>query len=117
MNVKLTRSEIDALFLATEDTGGDDATLTETIVCCEAKGRRDDILEDQLLRQVEAVFGIPAVTQNVALPIAIKAVGPSEIYVVEFEPVNRADVATTTELRIASDAVYTFTPPIPGIGN
>src|SRR5262249_11906998 len=76
MSVKLRKSEIDALFLAIEQ--GDPAnpeSLQEVIVCCEAKQMHDDILPDQILGHVEAVFNTKSVQQSLVLPIAVKAIG------------------------------------------
>lgn len=114
MSVKLARSEIDALFLAIEESGP--GATREVIVSCEAKGRRDDILEDQVLRQVQAVFRMAGVTQDLALPIVVKTLGPSEIHVVEFEAVSRKDAEDLKSLVVASEAVYELVPPVPGIG-
>ena len=114
MSVRLARTEIDALFLAVEEIGPDETR--EVIVCCEAKGIRDDILEDQVIRQVQAVFRMAEVSQNRVLPIAVKALRPSEIYVVEFEAVERAAAPALATLAVTSEAVYEFVPPIPGIG-
>ena len=49
LNVKLSGTEIDALFLAQEEVAP--GVFEEVIVTCEAKGIRDDILEDQILKQ------------------------------------------------------------------
>jgi len=115
MGMKLgSRSEIDAIFLALEemDSGG----LREVIVCCEAKGRRDDLLEDQLLSQIRAVFSMGEVVQEVVIPMGIKVVGPSEVYVAEFDEVARAAAPAMTSLSVVSEAVYKLVPPVPGIG-
>ncbi|MBN8691157.1 MAG: hypothetical protein J0L72_10280 [Armatimonadetes bacterium] len=113
MSVKLAKTEIDALFLAHEEvTPG---TYREVIVTCEAKGRKDDILEDQILRQAKAPFGMRQVTQDIVIPIAVKCINPSEIYVVEFEPVERSSFAGIDNLTIASDSVFEIRPPVPGI--
>lgn len=114
MSVKLRRAEIDALFLAIEEVNG--SRTQEVIVCCEAKGRSDDILEDQVLSQVEAVFGSKGITQDLVIPVAIKARAPSEVWVLEFETVSRSEVASRRPLVIASEAIYELVPPVPGIG-
>lgn len=116
MSVKLSDTEIDALFLVQEN-GGDQPVRQELIACCEVKGRRDDLLEEQILRQVRAVFRLPAATQDVALPIGIKVVGNSEIYVVEFQPVTRDQVDQLQSLEKVSAVVYELSPPVPGIGD
>jgi hypothetical protein len=115
LGVKLSGTEIDALFLVVEeDRTTNPPTLVEVLVTCEAKPARDDILEDQVLAQAQAVFLMQAVTQNAVVPMAVKTVGLSEIHVVEFGPVTRAAPATTS-LTIASQAVYELVPPVPGI--
>jgi len=50
-NVKLSGAEIDALFLATEGNS------RELMVCCEAKGIRDDVIASQILGQVRCCSG------------------------------------------------------------
>jgi len=113
MSVKLGRTEIDALFLAI--VNGPDPSR-EIIVTCEAKGRNDDILEDQVLSQAQAVFTMPGVTQDIVIPMAVKAVGASALYLVEFGAVKRDDAPSIESLSLASSAVYEFVPPVPGIG-
>ncbi len=113
MSVKLANSEIDALFLAIEE--GDTGTR-EIIVCCEAKGRRDDILEDQLLREAKAVFSMRGITQDTVIPIAVKALAPSQVYVIEYEAIHRVNASRASSLSFASHALYQLVPPVPGIG-
>ena len=114
MSVKQRKTEIDALFLVIEqDAGG---RTHEIILCCEAKGRRDDILEDQALRQARAVFKMEGVTQDTVIPIDAKAFAPSKIYIVEFAAVKREDAEETEALTVASKAVYELLPPVPGVG-
>jgi len=113
MSVKLRRTEIDAVFLAVEQV--EDAHR-EVLVTCEAKTGRDDILPDQVLEQVRAVFDQRAITQNTVIPLAMKTVGSSEVYVVEFEPVSRAEIDAASELTVASAAIYELSPTVPGIG-
>lgn len=114
MSVKLQKSEIDALFLAIEETA--EGTIEEVIVCCEAKGFADDLNEDQIIREVRAVFRIPAVKQASAIPIGVKTVGASLIHVIEFEAISREQAENTDGLTLASDALYEFVPPVPGVG-
>ncbi len=114
MSVKLRHSEIDAIFLAVEDLG--ETRLREILVTCEAKTRADDILPDQILAQVKAVFGQPRLDQELVLPIAIKAIGESQVYLVEFETVRRGEAESVMELSVATSAVYELVPAVPGIG-
>ena len=101
-------------FSSVEEING--GRTQEVIVCCEAKGRSDDILEDQMLSQVEAVFGSRGITQDFVIPMAIKALAPSEVWVLEFDTVARSEVTSRRPLAIVSDAIYEFVPPVPGIG-
>ncbi|MBI2924933.1 MAG: hypothetical protein HYY24_04415 [Verrucomicrobia bacterium] len=114
MSVKQRKTEIDALFPLIEQAEA--ATTQEVIVCCEAKGRRDDILEEQALRQAKAVFEIKGVTQDIVIPVVAKAFAPSKIYLVEFAPVARSEAERTGTLTVASKATYELMPPVPGIG-
>jgi hypothetical protein len=67
MSVKLTISEIDALFLGIEQLKS--GSTREVLISCEAKGLRDDILEDQVLRQVQAIFSMRDVAQDTVIPM------------------------------------------------
>jgi hypothetical protein len=114
MSVKLHGSEVDALFLAIEGlTKGDSR---EVIVTCEAKSVDEDISDDQVLRQIRAVFDSPIITQEIVIPIVVKAVRPSLVRVIEFEAIQRKDAASTELLAVASEALYEFIPGVPGIG-
>ena len=114
MSVKLAASEIDGLFLCVEQIAGSETR--ELIVCCEAKSIRDDIIEEQMIRQVQALARQRTVTQEYILPIAIKAVGKSEIFIVEFDVIDKADAGTIDSLLPISQALYELIPPVPGIG-
>lgn len=114
MSVKLGKTEIDALYLALLQR--DRGEMQEAIVTCETKGLSDDILEDQVLSQVLATFSMPGVNQDLVIPMAVKARGPSSLHVVEFEAVARAEALTTASLRVSTEAVYEFVPQIQGIG-
>jgi len=113
MSVKQTGTEIDALFLAVEQIGRNE--FRELIVTCEAKGRTEDLTEEQIRRQAERVFRVPGVTQEIAIPMAVKAIGSSTVHVLEWEPVERAAGADFA-LTLASEAVYELKPAVPGIG-
>jgi hypothetical protein len=115
-NVKQARTEIDALFLAFEASGDDDGLYNEILITCEAKGRRDDILEDQIIAQVTAVFRMTAVTQDEVIPIAVKSVRPSEIHIVQFGSIQRSEAPDLSELSIHREALYELVPQVPGIG-
>lgn len=114
MSVKLREAEIDAIFLVLEqDPGG---TTARTLVTCEAKQSRDDILEGQILAQLEAVAAIPDFEPDLVAPMAAKSVGDSTVHLVEFAAVSPTAIrGGLTSLAIASEQAYTFEPPVPGI--
>ena len=109
MGVKLNRTEIDALFLAIEKLDPPGGGYDEIIVTCEAKGLRDDILPRQIKEQVKAVFRLHGVTQERAIPVAVKAIGTSEVYVVEFQPIAKSEALDEISLVLASEAML----PVP----
>ncbi len=121
-NIKLGRSEIDALFLAVEEH--EDGSHHNVLITCEAKQQKDPILGDQIVRQVSAAFksiGHLDLSIAKAIPVAIKALkGSASVYVIEFDEWSHSDAAQAEinqkELSVASKAIYQFSPPIPGIG-
>lgn len=114
MSVKLGKSEVDALFLGIERS--EIGEKREVIISCEAKSIRDDIVEEQVIRQVQAIARQHSIKQAYILPIVLKAVGKSKIFLVEFDIVGKNDAALLEELIPISEAVYELIPPVPGIG-
>ena len=121
-NIKLGRSEIDALFLAVEEQS--DGSHHNVLITCEAKQQKDPILGDQITRQVSAAFrSIEHLELSVskAIPIAVKAIkGKGSVYIVEFHDWSREEALLEEdkqkELSVASKAIYRLIPPVPGIG-
>ncbi len=113
MNVKLSGTEIDALFLAQEEVAPGE--FQEIIITCEAKAGRDDILENQILRQAKAPFKMKQITQDHVIPLAVKCVAASQIFVVEFQEIERENYETIESLTVASDSLFEIKPPVPGI--
>lgn len=113
MSVKLAGTEIDALFLAHEEVSP--GVYEEVIVTCEAKGGRDDILEDQIVRQAKAPFSMKSIKQHRVIPIAVKCVSASLIHVVEFEQFTRETQTSTEHLTVSCDSLFEIKPPVPGI--
>lgn len=101
------------MFLAQEEIAKE--TFEEVIVTCEAKVGRDDILEDQILNQAKAPFKMKQVKQNRVIPLAVKCVAPSTIFVVEFNELNRNDYDDVDSLTVAADSLFEIKPPVPGI--
>jgi hypothetical protein len=112
--LKLKRTEIDALFLGIEETTP--GTYHEFMITCEAKRVGEDIISEQVLQQVKAVFHLSNVTQSFAVPIALKSISPSVIHVVEYEAVARDEAEELEILNVANQAVFELVPPVPGIG-
>ena len=117
MSAKLGGAEIDALFLAVEECEGSSERRRELIVTCEAKGPHDDIIEEQICRQVSTISRQRAVSQEFILPLAVKVIGRSRLLVGEFDVVPRAQAATLQSLSLVSAAIYELVPPVPGIGS
>lgn len=113
MQVKLRQAEIDAVFLATETAPG--GAHAEFLISCEAKGKRDDILETQLLSQVGAIFASKSVSQDRIVPVAVKIVAKSEIHFVEYDEVTRHGYPNLSGLSAVRDVLYELKPPVPGI--
>lgn len=121
MSAKFSRAEVDSLYLGIESLPG--GGQREFIVSCEAKGVRDDILEDQVLAQVRELFKQSAITQDVVVPIAVKVLAPptpgsrvSLLQLVQFDDVARSAISTITALTVRCNLVYELVPPVPGIG-
>jgi hypothetical protein len=113
-SLKLNRTEIDALFLGIEETPP--GFFHEFMITCEAKRVGEDIITEQVLAQAKAVFTLANVTQPFVVPIALKAIGPSKIHVVEYQEVTREDAEELETLNVINQAVFELVPPVPGIG-
>lgn len=119
LNVKLTGTEIDALFLAHEENSHEerleDPTYEEVIVTCEAKSASEDLVETQILAQAKAAFDKLRITQNRVIPIAVKCIKPSTLYVIEFESLERDSYNDVDSLVVAGQSLFKLEPPVPGI--
>ena len=110
MSVKLRRTEIDALFLAFYQDGEE---TKRAIITCEAKQKKDPIILDQIIKQVQAAFGETDV--DLVLPVGLRAIRGRGLFVVEFEPVARSDADSLDQLTVSSSAIYELNPPIKGL--
>lgn len=112
-------SEVDSLYWGVvQPSQGEQYNV---MVTCEAKRSKDPILEDQIVRQIRATFkSVAPLGLNVAtvVPIAIKSLKGSSIYVVEFEPWSKDDAEDMQkeDLVVASRGLYQLSPPVPGVG-
>jgi len=112
--LKLRKTEIDALFLGIEESPS--GLTTEFIITCEAKRAGEEIIAEQVMQQVAAVFKLINVTQAVAVPIALKSLPGSRVQIIEFAEVRREDATTLEALPIVNQALFELVPPVPGIG-
>lgn len=134
MSVK-TQPEIDAMFVATLNSGGDDI---RALVSCEAKQFGERILEDQIREQVALAFKLSGDIEgpnriDAVLPLAIKVVEyPDEpekkksrgIYVAEFNLIERSEYEEKYQISLhemplvlATRAFYRLHPPVRGISD
>jgi hypothetical protein len=113
LNVKLSKSEIDALFLVQEEMSN--GQVEEVLVTCEAKTGSDDILESQILAQARAALSMGSSAHPHVIPLAVKSVGDSDVYVVEFEEVDGETATQFDALVVACDSLFEIRPPVPGI--
>jgi hypothetical protein len=112
--LKLNKTEIDALFLGIQEIAP--GNFQEFMITCEAKRVGEDIISEQVLAQVKAVFKLKNITQAFAVPIALKTISPSRIHIVEYEAVKREDADALQALNIVNQAVFDLEPAVPGIG-
>ncbi|QEO08792.1 hypothetical protein [Protaetiibacter larvae] len=108
--VKMRGGESDAVYSVTCDDG-------VWLLSVEAKGRREPLHLPQIARASYSLF--ETVTSQGGelsdvvgvIPFGLKIVGDSEVWAVEFAPVESADETLTA----VSQATFMFTPPVPGI--
>ena len=120
-NIKQGRAEIDGLYLGR--TTADNSML----ITVEAKGRTDDILETQVAAQVTAVMKNKNIKKNLSeitkdhqsfyiLPLAMKVIDESVLYIAEYEPVRYEPNGIVESLNLTSESVCEIVPPVEGIG-
>jgi hypothetical protein len=107
MSVKLRRTEIDSLYLATYQGA------TKAIITCEAKQAKERILEQPIINQVQAALA--ATKADLVSAIGLRAVKKVGFYLVEFQPVNQASASSLVGLKVANEVVYELLPAVPGI--
>jgi hypothetical protein len=116
--VKGTKTEIDALFLGETSVASGKAheIPRRALITLEAKKRGEDILEEQILRQIETALEMPALKKRIdqVIPIAAKALGGSKVYLVEYEAIP-ANTKAPKVLDVAIEGVYTIVPPVEGL--
>jgi len=70
----------------------------------------------QLLAQAQTAFRMPTLQgYDEVTPVAIKVIGMSEVQIVDFAPVQKAQAAVLRHLTVSSNARYRLLPPVQGI--
>lgn len=118
--LKQSRSEIDGLYLGKVDR------VRSMLITVEAKGRHDDILQIQVVQQVNAVMKMKSIHNNLEaiagdvndfyiLPMAIKVIDESVVYVAEYEPVKYVKKGNITSITLVRESLCQIMPPVEGI--
>lgn len=119
-NIKQSGAEIDGLFL------GKITPQDAMLITLEAKGRKDDILEDQIAAQVSAVMRMKRIHKNLeaiagnansfyVLPMAMKIIENSIVYMAEYKPVRYEHNSRISVVTLASESLCEIVPPVEGI--
>ena len=119
--IKQAGAEIDGLFL-----GKVEGDIT-AIITVEAKGTKDDILLTQVLEQAKAVLRMRSIRDSrklligdyetiIVIPMAMKVLGPNQIYVAEYESISY-DGPAPSAVSLVSESIYELRPPVRGIGS
>jgi hypothetical protein len=120
--VKLGKSEVDALFLATCEFGG---KRVSTLITCEAKQERERIVGHQIIGQVVAAnrsIKLAGIDIELIIPIAIQALDSPAgcIYIAEFEPwlssQAELDEDKLPDLVLAAEGLFELMPHVQGVG-
>lgn len=104
--IKLRKGEVDAAYSVTDEAGA-------WLLSVEAKGKYDPIHLPQIQR---AAIGLAETAQATlgavgVIPFALKIVGPSKIFCVEFEPLADAN----SPMVVASQGVIQLSPHVQGV--
>ncbi len=119
-NLKQSGAEIDGLFL------GKITSQNSMLITVEAKGRGDDILQSQIAAQVNAVMKMKSIQRNLAaiagdvnqfyiLPMAMKVIEESVVYIAEFEAVKYVKNGRITAVSLVKESLCQIMPAVEGI--
>jgi hypothetical protein len=123
IGVKLSTSEVDALFLAVAEKDG---KRLNVLVVCEAKQDNERIVEHQIVGEIIAAnksVKESGLDIHLLLPIAIQAISnpPGCIYIAEFEEWTpeqaESDEASIGGLKLAAEGLYELRPVVAGVGH
>lgn len=111
MDLKLRKTQIDALYLLQYDQGnGRPRGFAHVTV--EAKQHNQRIVSEQVAWQAEAA--LKNQKADIVIPLALAAVRDVGIYVVEFEMIERGN-EVPPRLKVFRDALYRLRPKLSGI--
>ncbi|ROS47904.1 hypothetical protein EDF50_3246 [Frigoribacterium sp. PhB24] len=109
--IKMRGGETDAAFSLSADDG-------QWLVSAEVKGRTEQFHTPQIARAAHNLQAMAKSTKGSTLgdltgviPLGIKVVGPSKLWVIEFTPVESAD----TPLDKVAEGLFELVPHVPGI--
>jgi hypothetical protein len=119
-NLKQSGAEIDGLFL------GKVTSRQSMLITVEAKGRTDDILQVQIAAQVTAALKMKSIQKNLEaiagdvnefhiLPMAMKVIRESEVYIAEYEPVKYVKNRKITDVSLVRESLCQIMPLVEGI--
>ena len=107
MGVKQNLAEIDALYMGYTEQGKD------VLITVEAK-TDDDIYDGQIVAQVlalRAMKSLKSVPIDFIIPLALKSIRSTGIFVLEFQSVNWSD-PDPQELKVAGQSMFELKPPL-----
>jgi hypothetical protein len=118
--LKQSGAEIDGLFL------GKVTSHNSMLITVEAKGRGDDILQSQIAAQVNAVMKMKSIQKNLTaiagdenefhiIPMAMKVIDESVVYIAEFEAVKYVKNGKITGVTLVNESLCQIIPPVEGI--
>jgi hypothetical protein len=111
-------AEIDSLYMSLELF---ENVESRVLITCEAKQVGERIIPEQIFQQLAEAAkigskpGLSGKNIELIVPCAIKNLGKSKIYFVEFEAVPKALWSNPPPLKKTSDAIYELRPPVSGI--
>ncbi|HEV7737410.1 MAG TPA: hypothetical protein VGO47_08595 [Chlamydiales bacterium] len=119
-NIKQSKAEIDGLYL------GKITADNSMLITLEAKGKKDDILESQIVQQVNAVMSMKSIHRNLdeiagnadnffVLPMAMKVIDKSIIYIAEYAPIKYQKNLRITEVTLTTESICEILPPVDGL--
>lgn len=112
-NLKLGKSEIDALFVARLLT--EENRWVTALVTCESKTGREMLNGSQIIAQIRAASQLE-IAAEIVIPIALRS-GGGHIYVQEFGAVLSADVDSCESVAVVAEAAFELRPPIAGLNS